>query len=194
MVEASQRRIDDGLAKLQRARTIDLLAPGTTAERVRETLHRAGLTCTDDLVSLYEWHDGTDATTGATLDDLHLFPGYCLLALEDAAANYEAFRDDERWDRAWFPILANGGGDFYAVVCNNDADDRGHVVHFRIEDSDQIVEFSSVPNLLATLAAGYDDGVFYVDDRGYIEMDDVSFAALARRLNSDVDFWRAGDA
>jgi cell wall assembly regulator SMI1 len=181
-VEDSRRRIDHGLAKLQRARTIELLRPGTTAQRVTETLERTGLSCANDLVSLYEWHDGTDATTGATLDDLHLFPGYYLLTLDDAAANYKAFKNDERWDRDWFPILANGGGDFYAVVCSEGGQDRGRVLHFRLEDTDRSVEFSSVSQLLATLAAGYDEGVFFVDDRGYLEMQDTLFAALAKRL------------
>jgi cell wall assembly regulator SMI1 len=185
----SARKIDEGLVRLRRTRTIDLLQPGKTAPDVRATLERLGLTCSDELVSLYEWHDGTDATSGAILDDLHLFPGFYLLTLADAAATYEAFEDDPRWDRSWFPILANGGGDFFTVVC----DEFGGVVRFRIEDSEHPVEYSSISKLLETIAAAFENGVFYVDDRGYLEMHDDVFAALASRLDGDVDGCVGGD-
>lgn len=52
------------------------------------------------------------------------------------------------------------------------------------------MEFESLPAMLRTLAASFDEGVFFVDDHGYLEMDDHAFAALAARMNPMVAWWR----
>jgi class 3 adenylate cyclase len=38
-------------------------------------------------------------TPGTSLDDVHLFPGFYFLSLEDSISNFLAFRDDDRWLR-----------------------------------------------------------------------------------------------
>jgi hypothetical protein len=43
--------------------------------------------------------------------------------------------------------------------------------------------------MLRTLAAAFDRGVFYVDGKGYLEMDDRTFGALAGELNPTVKWW-----
>lgn len=165
------------------------LRPGREAVSVLDTLAARALSAPPALVEILECHDGTDANGEVTLDEIHLFPGFYLLSFPDAVSNYDAFLESARWDRAWFPVFANGGGDFYAVVCDDAREDYGSVVHFRIEDSDHPIEFASLESMLQTLATAFDRGVFYVDDNGYLEMDDVKFAALAASLNDDVPYW-----
>ena len=87
------------------------------------------------------------------------------------------------------PVFANGGGDFYAVVCDDARDDYGSVVHFRIDDSEHPIEFGSLRAMLETLAAAFVRGVFYIDRSAYLEMDDMQFAALAATMNDDVAYW-----
>ncbi len=152
-------------------------------------LRQHGLQVPFGLPELYAWHDGTDATTGVPLDDLHLFPGYYFLSLEDATRNYAAFRDDPRWNPAWLPIFANGGGDFFAVACRDGRSDWGGIVHFRIDEAEHPLEFSSVEASVETIAAAYKKGVFYVDEHGYLEMDDSTWIALAAEMNPDVPYW-----
>ena len=40
------------------------------------------------------------------------------------------------------------------------------------------------------VAAAYEADIFYIDERGYLEMDDGAFVDLAVRLNPDVDYWK----
>jgi cell wall assembly regulator SMI1 len=182
--------IEAALDRAGRVTTLRRLRPGLGPEDVRQRFGALGLTAPEDLARVYAWHDGTDAGSGAPLDDLHMFPGLYLLSLRDAATNYEAFRDDGRWNPAWLPVFANGGGDFLAVVCDETRAQWGNVVHFRIDEADHPVEFASVGRLLATVVAAYVGGICFVDDRGYLELDDLAFGALAGRLNPDVEYWR----
>jgi len=73
-------------------------------------------------------------------------------SLKEALANYDAFRDDRRWNPHWLPVFANGGGDFLAVTCSEEPDSRGEVIHFRIDESVHPVEFVSVSRMLDTVA------------------------------------------
>lgn len=137
---------------------------------------------------MYGWRNGTATAGVAAVDDIHLFPGFYLLSLEDALANYRAFAADPRWTVGWLPLFANGGGDFYIVDLSQPA--AAPVRHFRIDESEHPIEFGSVQSLVATLAAAFERGIFFVDSSGYLEMDDLVFAGVAAELNPDIAWWR----
>lgn len=189
-MDQSLEAIATGLHLLGRTATAGLLRPGRPAEQTRADLGERGLVPSDELVQLYAWHDGTDAPPGTLLDDMHLFPGFYLASVEEALANYAAFRDDRRWNPNWLPVFANGGGDFLAVTCSAQPDDRGQVIHYRIDESEHPVEFVSVSRMLATVAAAYREHVYFIDEDGYLEMEDLIFGDLARRLNPELAWWQ----
>ncbi|MFV0462664.1 MAG: hypothetical protein ACK5MP_05635 [Nostocoides sp.] len=179
-------RVEGGLEGLDRSVLLRELRPGLDRQVVRSQLKQAGLPSSPDVEVLYAWRDGTQ-TAGVTLDDIHVFPGFYLLSLDDAIANFRAFVADPRWAPGWLPLFANGGGDFYLVDLGGEP--SGVMRHFRIDESEQPVEFWSLPDMMVTVAAGFDRGVFFVDPEGYLEMDDLVFAAVAAELNPRVPWW-----
>jgi cell wall assembly regulator SMI1 len=179
-----------GLERLGRMPTLRLLRPGLPASQVNAALEQWQLRATPDMEEAYAWHDGTDATTGEVLNDLWLFPGYYFLSLDDAMANYRAFRDDPRWDPSWVPVFADGGGDFLAVQCDARSDGWGAVIDFSLEDVEQSIQYASLSALFATVAAAFDADLFYVDDTGRFEMNDPAFIDLAREMNGELDYWQ----
>ena len=110
-----------------------------------------------ELESLYGWRNGTSTVGIESVGDIHLFPGYYLLSLEDAIANYQTFLTDSRWTAGWLPIFANGGGDFYVLDLDSSA---LPVRHFRIEESEHPIEFNSLGSLLTTLASAFEPVFF----------------------------------
>lgn len=180
--------IEQSLRRLERP-TIALLNPGLAADAVRPLLASRGLEPPSDLLGLWEWRNGTDPSTGATLGDLWLVPGYYLLSVDDATMSFDAFVRDPRWDASWLPVLADGGGYFLAVKCSA-GEDHGAVHHFRVDESEQPLEFRSVERMLATFAAAFDRGIFYMDGNGFLEEDSGAFATLAAELNPSVGWWR----
>ena len=176
-----------GLEQLGRRRTLDALRDGLDARHTKARLREVRLQTASSLEKLFAWHDGTRTEDAASLDDLHLFPGFYFLSLDDALANYRAFVHDERWAPTWLPVFANGGGDFYVIDLGGDVSPG--IRHFRLEEGEHPLEFLSLGDMMTTLAVAYERGVFFVDSSGYLEMDDASFAAVAAELNPDVRWW-----
>lgn len=179
--------IEEWFQRLQRRVLLRALLPGIDAERTRSTLGEVGLPASGQIEALYAWRDGTNTAGVGALDDIHFFPGFYLLSLEDAVTNYRAFVADQRWTPGWLPVFANGGGDFYVTDMSGDM--SGVVRHFRIEESEHPVEFLTVRDMLMTIAAGFERAVFFVDGNGYLEMDDLAYAVVAAELNPGVPWW-----
>ena len=179
--------IESGLDRLRRRTLLAALEPGLAPSRTRSLLSACGLPHSGQVEALYAWRDGTEAAGVESVDDIHLFPGFYLLALEDAVANYRTFVTDQRWTTGWLPIFANGGGDFYVTDLSGDT--VGVVRHFRIEETEHPIEFLTIHDMLMTIAAGFRRGVFFVDADGYFEMDDLAFGFLAAELNPRVPWW-----
>lgn len=179
--------IEAALIAHNRGVLLDALQAGTDAIRVRSVLRACGLPASPEIEAMYSWRDGTRTTGVSAVDDIHIFPGFYLLTLEDAAANHDAFAREPRWSRAWFPLFANGGGDFY--VADFGGPRPGAIRHFRIDEFEHPVEFASLPRMLRTLAAAFDRDVFFIDPSGYLEMDDLAFASLAAELNPEISWW-----
>lgn len=186
-VQASLRAIEEALEAFDRRAALEALRDGISADRVRAALAECNLVASSDVEALYEWRDGTDTIGVGSVDEIHLFPGFYLLSLEDAVADYRAFVGDPGWTRGWLPIFANGGGDFYVIDLRWGR--HGAVRHYRIDETEHPIEFASLADMLRTLAAGFDREVFFIDRGGYLEMDDSAFAELAAELNPDVRWW-----
>lgn len=189
MLELQQdlAEIDESLRRLGREKLVSRLQAGLDRETVRESLKNVGLVAADDFCALYGWHNGSRVEVGEVLDDFHIFPGFYFSPLQDALKDYRAFRDDRRWNRRWLPILANGGGDFYAVDSFSEA--SSPVIGFMIDQDDQPVEYSSIAAMVRTWAEAFTTGTFYVDARGYLMANDEQYAEIAARNNPDVPLW-----
>jgi hypothetical protein len=185
---ASLARIDGALTRLDRRALLDAMREGLPIESVRSSLGAEGLASSLEIELLYGWRNGTSTVGVDAVDDVHLFPGFYFLTLQDALANYRAFRSNPRWEPAWLPIFANGGGDFY--VLDSNLAGGGQIRHFRIESYEHPVEFGSLSALANTLGEAFERGVFFVDSDGYLEMDDLLFGRLAAELNPDIEWWR----
>lgn len=165
-----------------------LLNPGIPISQVRDAVASQGLPYSPELETLYEWHDGTGSgSEAALLGCLWLIPGFYLLSLDEAVTNYAVFRKDQRWNPNWFPVFADGGGDFYVIDFDN-APARV-VRHFRLEEMEHPIEYRSLAAMIATFATAFESGAIFVDGTGYVDVNDEAFNAIAARLNPDIPWW-----
>lgn len=187
-LDSSLRAIEGALRKLGRDTLLRVLQPGASAATVRAALEAAGLSSTDEIETLYGWHNGI-VHSDATIGQISLWPGQFFSSIEGAVANYRAFVDDRRWTRGWLPVFPDGGGDFYVVDLSTPG--TAPVRHFRIDEAEHPIEFGSLSAMFATLAEAYRRGIFFVTPEGYLSRDTPAFAELAAQMNPDVEWWQA---
>ena len=178
-------QVDDLTARLRKLERpcVDMLQPGIAPFDVEDAVAPAG-TAPDDLVSMYGRHDGVDLPVGRTLGDGHLIPGYYWMPLAEAVEHYRSFDGlSEIWPRCWFPILADGGGGYLAVVCDPDHADYGAVVEYLPGEPEQDLVYHSVSMMLATAIRCFEAGAWRVRN-GFLDEDFEASEALADTLNS----------
>jgi hypothetical protein len=168
---------------------IGFLQHGLDKSLILQYFSKINLNPTNEMVQLYSWRNGTNISKGTNLDDIQFIPGFHILSLEDALVQYKSIKDDPRWNRLWFPIMANGGGDFYAVDLSLSNGNCAPVIGFVLGENEQYVEYQSIDAMLNTFLECCVKGVVYRSNEGYLEMDDNKHALIARVNNPEVGFW-----
>lgn len=156
--------------------------PGLPEEEIRSNLDSLGLACPSDLVAAYAACDGIDYRPGDILDDIHFFPGFYWMPLAECIANYKLFKDDVRWNRHWLPLFANGGGDFYAVICDPASPSFGAVVGFMLGEEGHLIEFSSLAVMFEVIERSFETKAFY-EQGGYLETNYPEMRDIVRAVD-----------
>ncbi|MBW9336046.1 SMI1/KNR4 family protein [Herbaspirillum sp. RU 5E] len=157
---------------------------GLAPVEVQAAFDGLGLDVPDDLLNVYCYCDGTSTYEGDSLSEIQFFPGFYWMSLEDAIDVYRAISRADEWNRAWFPIFANGGGDFYAVVCDKVSPYYGEIVGFILAEEAQLVEFQNIVSMLRTIERSFAGSVFYASE-GRLKADYPKMRAIARQLQPD---------
>lgn len=154
---------------------------GLLPDEVQSAIHSLGLDVPDELLNVYTCCDGTSTYEGDDIGKIQFFPGFYWMSLADALQVYHAISKGGDWNRAWLPIFANGGGDFYAVVCDEASPYFGEVVGFVLGEPDQIIEFKNIVSMLETIERAFADGAFFASE-GMLKADYPKMRAISRQL------------
>ena len=174
-------RLTDQLRRLNRP-CVDMLQPGIAPYDVEDPVAVAG-PAPEDLVSLYGRHSGVDLPEGRTLGDGHVIPGYYWMPIEEAVQHHKAVNGGEDgWPKSWFPILADGGGGYLAVICDAESPDYGCVVEMLPGEPEQEIVFDSVSMMLATAIRCFAEGAYGLKGR-FLDEDYDRSGQIADLLN-----------
>jgi hypothetical protein len=135
-----------------------------TRQQTRHQLAAIGLTSNDEVDALFEWHNGTAFDPNLTLGDLWMFPFYYPLPLEEAIAYRADLTPFGCWNHYWLPVFADGSGDFMVVDLSEEG--RGRVYSFDNEFPESPMEYESLSDMMATVAAAFAKGIFFVSETG----------------------------
>lgn len=185
--------LETTILHLQRLRrpVVEELQPGADVSEIVNAFAGIGLVLPNEAVDLWRWRNGTRIVSGVTkLDDIHFFPGFYFFSYEDALKQYAALRDDLRWNSAWLPVFANGGGDFYALDLAGGDARHAPVVGFILGEDEHPTEYENLERMCQTIAVCFERGVFFVSEQGYLDADDDGHAFVARQLNPSVILWK----
>ena len=166
---------------------VDHLNPGISSQQIQELFEEIPLQPTQDLRALYSWRNGSKDCEGITLGELAFFPGFYLMSLEESIQTYQELRKTSTWNQCWFPIFANGGGDFYAMILALEA--QGQILGFYMYEEEPQIEYNSLESMLQTFNECYKQGIIFQNEQGYLDMDYRKHAEIAHDINPEVKIW-----
>lgn len=169
----------------------DRLQQGLSQQELASWESQLPFALTGELVALYQWRDGTKAEEGDLLEDLYFFPGFYFLSMEEAVQTFKEMEEAPQWSEGWFPVFADGGGNFYIVPCTAKKVDESEVIGFLHGEPDQIAEYESVSSMIETLEACFTEGAFFVDVDDTMEIDDDKHREIANRINPGIPEWQS---
>lgn len=183
-------RILSHLTRLQQP-VVGLLQEGLDHQDIENSVALLPMSLPEEVYRLYEWRNGTRRHERRPMKHLYFFPGFYFLSLDEAVTSYQLFANDSRWNSSWFPLFANGGGDFYAAVGTAERQQSSEIIGFMLDlpDDEQVAEYESLEKMLLTMATCYDEEVFYVQSDGYLDADDRRRSQIAKRLNPNIPLY-----
>ena len=130
------------------------------------------------------------STCNGTNEDIHdqvffdFIPGYRLMTIQDIFCYYESiFKKNMEYDTV-IPSLADYSGSYYAYAIEKEkecivlyADGEFELVHSKISD------------FWCTIIAFYDEGVYCLDEGGYLSYDYEKEGLVGRKYNLGVKYW-----
>ncbi|MFD3381247.1 MULTISPECIES: SMI1/KNR4 family protein [unclassified Streptomyces] len=134
----------------------------------RQLVASLGESLPQDVYAWFEACNGVPFDAGQVQDDANLIPGYEPLSLRQALEiRQNRLEQDEILGEHWVPLLASGGGDFYAAVYDHP---NGSYVADVIAEADSMPAYLSVEHMALAFRASYERGAFFVDDDGMLDM------------------------
>ncbi len=166
---------------------INYLQKGLSYEEIENLIKPLRIHIPLELVDLYQWKNGTLAKQGEVLDKLHFFPGFYFLSIEEASIYCKNFKNDPRWKSYWFPVFANGGGDFFVIDCR---EETGYpVIGFMLGYEEHDIEYLSIKKMFKTIAKCFEKGAYFYDKNRYLEINDEKEATIANKINPNLARW-----
>lgn len=189
-------KLEDNLSKIG-ASVLQNLAPGITGDELAksvELIFGQGTSISNDLASLYQWHDGTSNSNFAEEQFKK-----CYLAYEIFFNNLAAIRKIVEEDSFYhfangkmFPAFSSLHGEYLAVKL----DEEGKVYYCSTSDSeiDFVTSmFDSISSLIETLNKLYSIGYYYLADENIIEPNFDKYdeyLKIGASLNPNCDYWK----
>jgi len=177
------------LTRLGRA-CVPVMQPGLRQTQIASAERALPFQLPGELRALYRWRNGTFTKEGDTIAALWFFPGFNFPPLKEAIQIYGERKDGPQWKKGWFPFFADFAGDFYIVACSPKGGHSARVIGFVHGEPEQAVEYLSVTTMLETLADCYEQGAFFVNDDGLLDIDDDLHRRIARQHNPGVAEWQ----
>jgi|SRR5882724_753370 len=169
----------------------EMLLPGLDERYIRHAIGEIGLECSEELIEFYGYCGGVGAPKEALLNHMWMYGSHYVLPFDQAIGNYKIFRTDSRWDKSWFPILSNDGGDFYSLGSRSDLNNWGKITYFMLgSGKGPEIRYSSLFNMLTVINECFDSGICFVDDQGDLATKFLEASVVAMNHNSELPYYQ----
>ncbi|MBD2057237.1 HEAT repeat domain-containing protein [Oculatella sp. FACHB-28] len=153
------------------------LQPGLTREQIETQLQTLSFHLPEEVYQLYQWRNGREDRYNPT-PQVEFMPGYQMLSLEEAIAEYATIRqlllEDEEVkenETYLFPLFAEGGN-YYVIQGDVEPKATSPVFDFFVQVGLEL-KFNSLTGMMLAIAECFETGAYSIDDYSYLNWDDL---------------------
>lgn len=167
------------------------LCPGLTRREIEDYEKRLGWKLPQEAYDFFGWRNGVDRHGAKMHDDLCFYPGFFPLSLEEAVVEIADLLDFglPLWQAGWLPLFGDVSDARDVLDCTRIEGGSAPVLFYMGQDPEHPVQYLSLAAMLETLADCFEQGVFFVDREGLLDMDWDGYCIVGRKINPGVDFW-----
>jgi cell wall assembly regulator SMI1 len=154
------------------------LRPGLAYSEIENRVEELLFLLPNEFYDLYQWRNGVYYGE----EDFNFFcPGYSFNSLEEALIQYEELLDSaeklaeelwldpaEIWNPNWFPIFSYDRDYLFIIGEAEHHKPLSPVMGCFRGNSGPDLMYSSITNMMLTVAECYDTGVYYLDEDNYV--------------------------
>ena len=188
-IDSSANRVLSWLTEHQRP-VVRLLRDGLDDAQVNRLEEELGWHLPQEATDLFRWRNGVREDPTVTLRDIAFLPRYHLLSFQQALADRADYVSLGIWPELWFPVFANGAGDYKILDCTRADGKSAPVIGFLKDHPEVWDEYVTLSAMMETLARGFEKGAIVVGKEGQLSINGGAFATIARDLNPGVEYWR----
>jgi len=158
--------------------------PGLTFDEILEEVETLGFPLPNELYELYQWRNGTEIDIPSfVFPAFEFIPLKKVVELNQQADNDPMIRELFTFnDQPLLPFMARNGR-HCAVILSLRSTLKSPVVYIGKQGSGEYIAFSSVTNMMRSLAECFETGAYYLDTNGYIDAYPVQVASVLRKHN-----------
>lgn len=166
------------------------LTSGLSSSEINAVLSTLPFQVSKEVRELYEWSNGYPNDYPL---DTWIFDRMSLLNLDSAVQQAQTWAEESCEEAAirymgksLFPIF-EAETDNLAIVATNNQQETSPIIRIS-QDGGMFLQptYTSLTNMMLTLAESYETGGFFIGSNGYVEEDEKKYAAAYRKYNSRV--------
>ena len=176
-----------------------VLRPPASLEEIRSVETKINFKFNKELIELYSIHDGIDVPEIAC-GLLGLVPVHIFMKLEEATKycidrlyqedQFENSTKKYKPDLKLFPFL-NEDGRCYWVDLNEGTKHYGKIYYCNSYYSEPDYAFESLTSMFETIAECYGQGVFYLEEEGYLSENDTWYEIAKKNNPTLTEYWES---
>lgn len=167
---------------------INLLQNGLIKADIITVLREVGVE-NDELLEFYSWKNGVSPHQEEVIEKMKLFSFGIMFSIQDSIKEYQYSLIENLYERHYFPIFTNGGGDCLLL----DISEPGGKIYLHsppiLLSDEPMAIYSNLKLLFETVIECYNSNAYKVDESGILEINFDLEEEISRELNPNEEFW-----
>ncbi len=176
----------------------NFLKPGATDQEIEKAERETQMKFNDELRELFKSINGIRVRDEPPSGLTGIIPIHDLLGLKDAAGysslmdweNHELVYSPRLSGHKFFPFLHDGGGNCYWVDLNKGSENHGRLYWTNTFGDEPGYLFNSLTDFFNAIKTGYKNGIFMLDEEGYLDCDYDQWGKICHDLDKSITYWK----